>query len=626
MIESITENIIGFVLAFFVIVIGIGLGKKLLKNVGLYEDKLEIALFSGVIGVGLLGSILFFLGIFKLFYLSVIFIMLVIGIIVLRKDIRDAVEQYVYIIKDMIRQDNKIGKFSIIILIIFIIGNGIFATTPEVQWDSMVYHLTVPKIYAQNHQIIEIVDDYHSYLPKQTDILFTISEIAGIKKSSKIIMFLFNLFLVGGIYVFTKKVWNKKAAIIATTIFYTIPNSTIYQPTTYNDLALSSFLFFSIYAYVNARKNKKWFYVCGILLGFAAATKIIAIGMLGFFILLLLLDKRSQILLKNRIIWICVIALITVAILSPWLIITAMQTGNPVYPFFYKIVGGHNWSPELDEFWDDLRQEYGTGGSLKSFIFTPWTMTMNPMKYGSIYGYTPLFFIFIPLMFVRKYKKEEALFILFIGYYMILWFILARDGRYIFPILAPCSIIAGISIIEIAKNKRRLVERAIWTILIIILLSNIFFGGIINRNVIANTIGIQNEAIYLQNHIQNYETVMWINGHLKNNNIKIFVANDDRTYYLEAEYLRGYPIIQGYINYVELGSSEALYMRLQKERITHIMLTRHKTDYEITLTPFPFKYNELIEDMFEELVTNHGKLLIEKNDVEVYELDKINLS
>lgn len=618
------QTLLSIGLASLFLLIAAGVGKRIIEFLGLKAEPQEVAIFATVVGIGSMGTLFFFLGIFHLYYKSILALFFILGGIFFYKEILWVTQRIKEIITEIIKiKQNKVLQACTIILLIFMIGNFFFALTPEVQWDSLVYHMTTPKLYARAHGIVEIPYDFHTYLTKQIDIQYVVGEIFGLEQYAKVLMYSFNLFLSLGIYVFCKQKWNMKVGLIAMTILYTIPIMTIYEPTTYNDISMGLFLFYACTAFLKIKQQKNWIFLCGFLIGSAAGTKIFALGTLGFFIFMYVwfFGIRKM---QNSIADIVIIGLVCFLVIAPWLTITTIQTKNPIYPFFYNVFGGENWTPELAEFWSNLFTSQGGEKTITSFFLTPWNLTMHSMLYGPVYGYSPVFLIFIPLFFLlglhkNKNEKVGLFFFYFIIYYIIMWFLLAADGRYILSVFPAATIITTITMVHLWEKRSQCYRYLIPGILILVLLSNLGMFIIMNRNTVQVLVGVQEKEEYIQNNLQNYRLVQWINENL-DENAKIFVANDDRTYFLEKEYLGGYPIIQGYIDYVQIDSAEALYTRLKKEQITHVMITYHETSQGIITTPFAYKYNEKIILLWAELTGNYGKLVKEKNNVFLYEL------
>ena len=140
-----------------------------------------------------------------------------------------------------------------------------------------------------------------------------------------------------------------------------------------------------------------------------------------------------------------------------------------------------------------------------------------------------------------------------------------------------------------------------------------------NRDAVQVLIGMQTNSEYIQEHVQNYELAQWVNKNLEDTSL-LFIANDDRGYYFEKNYILGYPIIQGYIDYFEFDSADKLRARLKREGVTHIVLTYHHTSEGTTLTIFNNFYNSCITKIWLDLVEEHGEFIIEKNNVYLYKL------
>src|SRR3989338_3073244 len=403
------DILLSIVLALFSISLSFALGKRFLSFFSFTSFTLssyELILFSTVLGVSLFGLLFFFIGIFQLYFLWFFILFFLILLFIFYKDTFSFFPWMYSLIKAVVpsRYTSFLVRFCFLLLCFFVVANFFFSLTPEIQWDSLVYHLTQAKLYAAHHGLVDLPYDYHTYMPKQFDILYVLGEVFALPQTAKIFAFFFNLFLLFGIFFFARRYWNYDVAILASALFYTIPTVTLYQSTTYNDLPATLFLFYSCYSFILSfhNKNRKFLVLAGIFLGAAAATKILLLSLLPFFLCALLFssykkEKMSLSLLDGFQLFLAVFLF-----LSPWMILTYTQIGNPIYPFFYSVFGGDHWSVSLESYWSTLRADYGSGRSISSFFLSPWYITMEPMRYGPVYGITPLFLIFLPLFFFFK--------------------------------------------------------------------------------------------------------------------------------------------------------------------------------------------------------------------------------
>ena len=96
----------------------------------------------------------------------------------------------------------------------------------------------------------------------------------------------------------------------------------------------------ALWGFVNwwEKGYKKWLVLSAIMLGFAISVKLLAIGSLLIFSILIafyFLQKNRSI--KDLIIGLFIYWIICLLIPLPWLLFSYIHTGNPVYPFFTDI-------------------------------------------------------------------------------------------------------------------------------------------------------------------------------------------------------------------------------------------------------------------------------------------------
>ncbi len=642
------DLILSIMLALFFLSLSFALGRKILSLFSFPLSFHEHILFSTVFGVSFFGLIFFFIGVFQLYYLWFFILLFLLLSFLFCKDILSFFSGMYSLIKTLFpyRYTSFFIRLSFLILSLFVLANFFFSLTPEIQWDSLVYHLTQAKLYASHHGIVELPYDYHTYMPKQFDILYVLGEVFALHQTAKIFTFFFNLFLMLGIFFFVRRYWNYDVALLTSTLFYTIPTLALYQSTTYNDIPATLFLFYSCYSFVLLLQtlNKKFLLLTGVFLGAAAATKILLLSLLPFFILaLFFFSLQQKISLQNKkyssfslilskacfFLDALQLFLLVFLFLSPWMILTDTQVDNPVYPFFYSVLDGGHWSASLEEYWSTLRADYGSGRSVSSFFLSPWYITMEPMRYGPVYGITPLFFMFLPLFFFfmlfsrssffsSPLQKKICFFFLFFSlFFFVVWFFLASDIRYLFPILPALTLLSVLPFFHLLQSSS-LGRRVIPSFLLLLLFTNLFFFFVAHRNTVQVLFSIQDKESYIHSYVQNYPMAQWINAHLSDD-VLLFIANDDRVYFYDKPYIQGYPIIQGVIDYPSLQSAFSLYSLLLEKGVTHVVLVKHHAtdDY----TSFEGYYNEQITNLWLALVTEYGTLITVQDDVALYTLN-----
>src|SRR5258708_9373530 len=122
--------------------------------------------------------------------------------------------------------------------------------------------------------------------------------------------------------------------------------------TAYVDLARTFFELLGLWSFVNwvETKKYKWFLVSACMIGLAITTKLLTVGSLGIFGILIIADsflkkKTIKECLGNIVLYVFVSLLIPL----PWFIFSFIHTGSPIYPFFsamYKVHPGNLFNVE----------------------------------------------------------------------------------------------------------------------------------------------------------------------------------------------------------------------------------------------------------------------------------------
>src|SRR3989338_8043681 len=174
------DIILSVLLALFFLSLSFALGKKLLSFFSSYSLPLssslsfhEQILFSTVLGVSLFGLLFFFIGIFQLYSLWFFILFFLILLLIFSKDMFSFFPSMYSLIKAVVpsRYTSFFVRFCFLLLCFFVVANFFFSLTPEIQLDSLVYHLTQAKLYAVHHGLVDIPYDYHTECQQDRDAL-----------------------------------------------------------------------------------------------------------------------------------------------------------------------------------------------------------------------------------------------------------------------------------------------------------------------------------------------------------------------------------------------------------------------------------------------------------------------
>ncbi len=275
---------------------------------------------------------------------------------------------------------------------------GVFQ--PEIGFDALWYHLTIPKLYLAWQDIRFIPGGllYYSAMPKLGELIYMLFG------ANDTIAHLINWgFGVGTVIVIRKisKNW------LAPLIFYVTPLVGWLSGSAYIDLIRT---FFEVLAFYFITKNK--YLSSGVAIALAIGTKTFALGSIPVLGILILLKRGN------------LIKFLTPAILLsvPWFIVSYLWTGNPLSPI------------------GSLTVPYGLPNPLN--LWRLFTTSPDPIS--------PIYLIILPFIVTKPYVFLTA----------VLWLFIPRTdwGRFILPYLPVWAVFAS----QIIIRKKFLIWVAIF--------------------------------------------------------------------------------------------------------------------------------------------------------------------
>lgn len=434
----------------------------------------EIALIVGVysyliFGLGLLSQLgtvqikaVTFLLLFSIFYL------IYAKNTLLKKEIKDLW---------LVLKKERLSLLLFLILVLGAIVNLIGVLGPELAFDSLWYHLTLPKIYLREQKIFFLKGGlfYYSSLPKLTEMLYLASLVFspdGIL--AKFIHFLFGIFSVIALFNLSKRYLRTKQSLLAAVLFYTSLIVGWESIAAYVDLTRTFFEILALDLFLqwnDSRGKKMLLYESAIMMGLAFSTKLIAFAsLLTFLILIFAAGKKLQFSLRYF--------LLTIFIVSPWLVFSYISAGNPVYPVFGGILDANH---------------HFAGFNLFTFIKDIWKLFYHPADMTS-----PLFLIFFPFILGYSFnKKTNSIKKLLVYFFLALffWYLTPRTGgsRFFLPYLPILSFLIVISL----GNERKFYQKFLLITVLFCSLINIGYRFLANYKFLKVILGRESKEKFL---------------------------------------------------------------------------------------------------------------------------------
>lgn len=429
-------------------------------------------MFTLTIIIGLYAYVIFFLGVAGLLYLKFVLPITIFFILC-----------SFFIIKPSLRiRKLSEAEFFLLFLLFFqILINLIGALGPELSFDALWYHLTLPKLYAQNHAIIHFPGWllYYSAMPKLTEMLYTVGLLFSNEIVAKIIHFLFGILVLGAIYKIARKYFDTKYSLLACVVFYSNLVVGWMSITAYVDLARTFYELMTFWAFLlfSQKKENKYLLLSAIFMGLTISTKLISIGSFLIYIQLFLWFFEIRKNIKKTFTFITAFVVISLLVPLPWFIFSYIHTGNPVYPIFSGYPLDKNPLHLLSPI---------------NFITESWNLLTRSQDLIN-----PIYIIFLPviILYIKQLKKYEKIIPLYSLLGLIVWYFTPRTGggRFILPYLP----VASILVVMVLKRLYPWSKKYYIAIIILIAIISIGYRGFANKRYVPVILGKQTKADFL---------------------------------------------------------------------------------------------------------------------------------
>jgi len=362
--------------------------------------------------------------------------------------------------------------------------NLIGALGPELGFDALWYHLTIPKIYLQFGQIFYLRGGlyYYSAMPKLTEMFYLASlAFSPAGTLAKLIHFSFGLLSAAALYYLAKRYLKLRGALIAAVMFYTTLIVGWESISAYVDLSRTFFEILALDLFLRWSEKRKPadLYESAIMLGLALSVKLLAFFSLPVFLILTFWKSHKiQLVLKYFI--------FTLIVPLPWLIWSTLKTGNPIYPIFSGI---------LDQTHALVLNPLSWGKEFFSFFIHP----QDPIS--------PIFLIFLPLLIfglVKMIKENKNSGLKKLSFYfggvMLGLMVTPNTGgaRFLLPYLPVWSLLTVIMV----EQSTRFLKRVLLVLVILTAGVNLGYRALANWKFVPVIIGRQSRTDFLSRNLK----------------------------------------------------------------------------------------------------------------------------
>lgn len=373
-----------------------------------------------------------------------------------------------------------------LLLMITLVGIAFFgALAPELAFDALWYHLTLPKIYLQHHAIVFIPGGLLSYstFPKLTEMYYTAALAFSNEILAKFIHFSFGILTGVAVYILAQRFVTKRLALLASLLFFSNLAVGWEMTTAYIDLARAFFEVLAFWTFLDWCKteNKKWFIMSAFFLGLAIATKLIAAGSLGIFVVVMIIAmwERWRMLVQ----YVFEYALIAFFVPFPWFMFAYFYTGNPFYPLFTSYYQTNFPLSLLNPL------------NFLTSIFALFTQAADPIQ--------PVYLLVLPLLLPvwNKLSRESKFVSIYAIVSLLVWYITPQTGggRFFLPYLPVWSILVAILLKQYEANW--VVFRTVLSCIIFLAVISVIYRSIATIKYLPVDFGPESKQAFLSNRL-----------------------------------------------------------------------------------------------------------------------------
>ncbi|MBW8011161.1 MAG: hypothetical protein FVQ83_07970 [Chloroflexi bacterium] len=533
-------------LLLFILSLAAGIGLKILRWFKLQGlTHLERILFSLAIGLGVVAYGVLALGLVGLLKKELILLWLGIATLWSWKEWGGIISLMPRWTKKQIDIFRNLGIYEkgFIVLTGLIVGlSAVQALSPPWDYDGLMYHLQVPRLFLEAERIILLPDVLQANSPLTTEMLYSIGLGFGSDVFAKLIhlafmgLLLFTTFSLGG------RLFSGAGGWVASAIILGIPIFPIWGGLAYADMAWAFFELLAIYSFILwMEKNQVHFLaLSGVFTGLAMGSKYFALGLLGVLGLFTLwLNRKEGGRKVIRYGFMYTVPALLVAL--PWYVKNWVLGGNPLYPLFF---GGVAWPEErLDLLLLFTIDSFGVGRSLIDYLKLPWDIYANHVRFGTfITSIEYPSFLFPLVLLFPLISKNKALKIL-AGITLlrfIVWSIGSQQTRFLLPLFAPLSIlVAGVLIWLGSRIKFDLLRRVLGNSLLagFVMMSLVYQVLFISEtSPLAPVLGMESKVSFLRREVYDYQAVEYISEYLKPSD-RVLMMWDGQGYYCDERCL-----------------------------------------------------------------------------------------
>jgi hypothetical protein len=432
--------------------------------------------------------------------------------------------------------------------------NVMASQAPEIFYDSLVYHLALPRLYLLRGAIVATPENVYSGIPLGLQMLFGWALALRGENLAALLHASFGLGTAWTLWAWARRYAAPATGMLAALLFTLLPLGMYGAWHCGVDLGSSFYVVAAFLALSRALDDEageravSWAIAAGLLTGMAMSTKY-NVFPVGVFLILthLWLARRAGRPFSDTV----KMALAAGVVLGPWLLKNIFFYGNPLYPFLNNVIG---WTQPAD--WKGfvfaagskpLAVTFGSWAGFKAALVFPWMASFANWPLGDWPG--PAYIALVPWALLMHWgfrvnssvrRPWTAAAVLAFGGY-VSWLLASNLVRYVMPSLPLIALVAALAVDRTALP--RWARRLGW---VGALIACVYcFQAAFRQGIVIGQWhylhGKESKATYLMRQrttygLPYYSAAMWINKNAAQD-ARVLVLGESRAYYLERDFI-----------------------------------------------------------------------------------------
>jgi 4-amino-4-deoxy-L-arabinose transferase-like glycosyltransferase len=351
------------------------------------------------------------------------------------------------------------------------------ALYPPLASDATSFHLAMSKLYIAAGRVQPTPYLRYPVFPMVNEMLFTLMLRFAGDVAAQLVQCLAMLLVALLLYAWGDALRSPAAGLWAAALWIGNPLVVNFGTVAFIDAGLTLFVVASVYSFfkwIEPGASRGWLFLSGVFAGFAAGSKYSAL----FFVAVFGLAVVYRGVRERRWAPVLTFGLAAGLVAAPWYVYNAVQTGNPVFPFFGRLFSYGPWNAEdLAGQVGEMRL-YGVGWSPGDLLRLPWNLASRPEAFHMEAPISPVYRWLLPVVLVigALTSRLRGVLAVTLGY-VVFWFFSVQVGRYLFPVLPLLSLLTALTVDRLIGLTRMRFGRLTGAVLALLVAGLLVFPG-----------------------------------------------------------------------------------------------------------------------------------------------------